>query len=47
MRYQGLEMTSQENYIFEDTIPYNSKFDLEELKIIEDKLIDYTSENRQ
>lgn len=43
MGYQGIEMTSQEDYIFEGTAPYNPEFDLEELKIIENKLIDYTS----
>ena len=43
MGYQGLEMTSQEDYIFEGTIPYNPEFDLEELKLIETKLINYTS----
>ena len=43
MGYQGLEMTNQENYIFSDTVPYNPEFDLEELKIIENKLLDYTS----
>lgn len=43
MGYQGLEMTNQEDYIFNNTVPYNPDFDLEELKIIEDKLINYTS----
>lgn len=45
MRYQEKEIRSQEDYIFEGTAPYNPEFDLEELKIIERKLIDYTSGN--
>lgn len=43
MSYKGLEMTSQENYIFSDTKPYNPEFDIEELKIIQNKLEDFTS----
>jgi len=43
MSYQGLEMTSQEEYIFSDTIPYNPDFDLEQLKLIQDKIQDFTS----
>lgn len=43
MSYQGLEMTSQQDYIFSDTIPYNPDFDLEELKAIQTKIEDFTS----
>lgn len=43
MGYQGLETTSQEDYIFSDVTPYNPEFDLDELKIIEDKLKNYKS----
>jgi len=43
MGYKGLEMTSQEDYIFSETIPYNPEFDFEELKAIQGKIEDYTS----
>lgn len=43
MGYKGLEMTSQDNYIWSDVIPYNPDFDMEELKIIQNKLQNYTS----
>lgn len=43
MSYKGIEMTSQENYIFSDIKPYNPEFNIEELKIIQSKLEDYTS----
>lgn len=47
MSYKGLEMTSQEAYMFSDTIPYNPEFDLEELKRIQAKLENYTSGRSQ
>ena len=43
MSYKGIEITSQEDYIFSDTKPYNPEFDLEELKIIQAKLENFTS----
>lgn len=43
MSYQGLKMTSQEDYIFSDTIPYNPDFDLEQLKEIQIKIQNFTS----
>lgn len=44
MVYKGEENRNQQDYIF-DTIPYIPEFDLEQLKQIESKLIDYTSGN--
>lgn len=43
MGYKGIEFISQENYIFSDTIPYNPEFNIEELKLIENKIEDYVS----
>ena len=36
-------MTSQEEYIFSDTIPYNPELDMEELKVIQNKLEDFSA----
>lgn len=43
MGYKGLEMTSQNDYLFSDTIPYEPEFNLEQLKLIENKLFNFTS----
>lgn len=43
MGYKGLEMTSPEEYLFSDAIPYNPEFDLEQLKQIQNKLENFTS----
>lgn len=42
MGFTGEENRKEQDYIF-DTIPYNPEFDLEQLKQIEYKLINYTS----
>lgn len=43
MSYQGLKTISQEDYIFEDVMPYIPEFNIDELKRIESKLKNYTS----
>lgn len=42
MGYKGVEITSQDKYIY-DTVPYNPEFDIDELVVIQNKLQDYTS----
>ena len=37
MSYKGIQITSQEDYIFSDTIPYDPEFDIEELKVTQSK----------
>jgi len=43
MSYKGIEMTRQEEYIFSDAIPYDPEFDIEELKVIQKKLEDFSA----
>ena len=43
MSYKGMQMTSQKDYIFSDTIPYDPEFDIEELKEIQKKLEDFSA----
>lgn len=43
MGYTGIAVTDPESYILSDTIPYNPEFDIEELKIIQNKLENFTS----
>lgn len=43
MSYKGMEMTSQDEYIFSDIRPYNPEFNIEELKMIQAKLENFTS----
>jgi hypothetical protein len=43
MSYKGIQITSQEDYIFSDTIPYDPEFDIEELKVIQKKLEDFSA----
>ena len=43
MSYKGIEITNQDEYIFSDTMPYDPEFDIEELKIIQKKLEDFSA----
>lgn len=47
MSYKGIEMTSQEDYILSDTRPYDPEINIEQLKIIQNKLENYTSGRSQ
>ncbi len=47
MSYKGIEMTSQEDYILSDTRPYDPEINIEELKLIQNKLENYTSGRSQ
>lgn len=38
MSYKGIEITNHEDYIFSGTIPYNPEFNIEELKLIQNKI---------
>lgn len=42
MGYKGVEITSQDKYIY-DTMPYNPEFDIDELVTIQNKLQNYSS----
>ena len=47
MGYNGIEFTSQEDYLFSDTKPIDPEFDLEQLKNIQCKLEEYVSGKRE
>lgn len=40
--YEGIEITSQDSYIF-DTLPYNPEINMDEIRLVESKLRDYTN----
>ena len=44
MSYKGIQITSQDEYIFSDTMPYNPEFDIDELKVIQKKLEDFSTD---
>ena len=43
MSYKGRQMTTPDNYIFSDTIPYNPEFDIDKLIAIQNKLEDFST----
>lgn len=43
MSYKGIQITSQDEYIFSDTMPYDPEFDIDELKVIQKKLEDFSA----
>jgi hypothetical protein len=43
MSYKGIQITSQDEYILSDTMQYNPEFDIEQLKVIQKKLEEFTA----